>query len=103
MEINMFNGMFRLNRLSLEEWASMDLKLLIRLAKEYADYHTKVCLLYGRIKKLPCEVCGRTNSEAHHIDYTQPLDILWLCDEHNKDLHWYTKYPTTQRIGGRVY
>lgn len=25
--------------------------------------------------------------EAHHPDYSQPLDVVWLCDRHHKDAH----------------
>jgi ribosomal protein S27AE len=31
------------------------------------------------IKKTACSVCGNVNSQAHHSDYSKPLDIVWLC------------------------
>ena len=37
----------------------------------------------GRIDKLPCVVCGNPMSEAHHEDYTKPLNIIWLCRKHH--------------------
>ena len=33
----------------------------------------------GKIKKIPCEVCGEINSQAHHGDYGKPLEVKWLC------------------------
>ncbi len=33
----------------------------------------------GRIVKLPCQHCGNQKSQAHHHDYTKPLDVEWLC------------------------
>jgi len=33
----------------------------------------------GKIVKMNCEVCGSQNSQAHHHDYSKPLDIKWLC------------------------
>jgi hypothetical protein len=33
----------------------------------------------GLVKKLPCERCGRVDSQAHHQDYSKPLDVVWLC------------------------
>ncbi len=34
----------------------------------------------GRIKKGPCENCGRKDGvEAHHEDYCRPLDVSWFC------------------------
>ena len=41
----------------------------------------------GYIKKYPCSICGDTNSQAHHPDYNYPLDVIWLCDKHHKELH----------------
>ena len=33
----------------------------------------------GRLNRLPCEVCGNTKTDAHHEDYSKPLDIHWMC------------------------
>jgi hypothetical protein len=33
----------------------------------------------GVIKKQPCSVCSNPIVEAHHEDYSKPLDIIWLC------------------------
>jgi hypothetical protein len=34
------------------------------------------------IRPSGCEYCGKpTYTEAHHINYERPLDILWLCKE----------------------
>jgi len=32
----------------------------------------------GRITKQPCK-CGETKVQAHHHDYSKPLDVEWLC------------------------
>jgi hypothetical protein len=37
----------------------------------------------GTLKKLPCLVCGEIKSEAHHTDYTKPLNVIWLCKKHH--------------------
>jgi hypothetical protein len=42
---------------------------------------------YGRMVKLPCEVCGDTKSQAHHKDYRKYLDVQWLCFKHHRELH----------------
>ena len=40
----------------------------------------------GKIKKQPCWVCGET-AEAHHPDYSRPLDVVWLCTAHHRQTH----------------
>lgn len=41
---------------------------------------------YGKLKRKPCEICGK-KAEAHHKDYNKPLDVKWLCLQHHVDLH----------------
>jgi len=33
----------------------------------------------GLIVKLPCQECGGLDVEAHHPDYSKPLEVIWLC------------------------
>lgn len=40
----------------------------------------------GRLKRMPCEVCGESKSEAHHhngYDKEHWLDVQWLCRKHH--------------------
>jgi hypothetical protein len=42
-----------------------------------------------RDKKLfrqPCIICGE-RSEAHHPDYSRPLDVIWLCNKCHRQAH----------------
>jgi len=41
----------------------------------------------GRITRMPCEICESLESQAHHDDYSKPLDVRWLCEEHHKEHH----------------
>ena len=41
----------------------------------------------GRLKKMPCVLCGDPKSEAHHDDYTKPLDVMWVCRKHHAVIH----------------
>lgn len=40
----------------------------------------------GAIQRQPCWVCGG-KAEAHHPDYSRPLDVVWLCSKHHKEAH----------------
>jgi hypothetical protein len=41
----------------------------------------------GHIPKGPCEVCGALSVEAHHDDYSKPLEVRWLCRAHHAAHH----------------
>lgn len=40
----------------------------------------------GKLVRLPCW-CGDSQSQAHHHDYSKPLDVIWLCQKHHDELH----------------
>jgi len=41
----------------------------------------------GRLLPYPCVVCGMEPAEAHHPDYSHPLDVVWLCRKHHREEH----------------
>lgn len=41
----------------------------------------------GNIKRMPCEICGKDKTHAHHDDYSKPLEVRWLCDKHHNEWH----------------
>lgn len=44
----------------------------------------------GRLVRQPCEFDGPECSgrvEAHHEDYSRPLNVRWLCVAHHKARH----------------
>jgi hypothetical protein len=47
----------------------------------------------GKLVKQPCYYCGARSVEAHHTDYSRPLEVVWICSLHHHQLHIY---------GGRV-
>lgn len=46
-----------------------------------------LALRRGKLERQPCEVCGERPAEAHHDDYTRPLDVRWLCKQHHLEHH----------------
>lgn len=41
----------------------------------------------GELEKLPCEICGVERVDAHHNDYSKPLEVRWLCPVHHSAEH----------------
>ena len=40
----------------------------------------------GKLEKQPCEVCEEPKAEMHHNDYSEPLEVRWLCQLHHREL-----------------
>lgn len=58
------------------------------------DRAIRKCLL----TRLPCQMCGSTkNVHAHHDDYENPLDVMWLCVVHHKARHAFLDYLGRRR------
>lgn len=48
--------------------------------KRRAHITTGNAIRAGKLTPQPCERCGHAiNVQAHHEDYTKPLDVNWLC------------------------
>src|SRR5512146_228853 len=54
--------------------------------KDIARSYLRVYIRRGKIQRQPCEVCGAP-AEAHHHDYSKPLEVRWLCRPHHLELH----------------
>lgn len=56
--------------------------------EKYAAHKAVQCALRrGDLVKLPCIICGSDSVEAHHPDYSRPLDVVWLCVLHHRQTH----------------
>lgn len=47
--------------------------------KRKAQQFVFCALRNGTLQKQPCAVCGYEKVEAHHEDYSKPLEVIWLC------------------------
>lgn len=50
----------------------------------------------GVLSRQPCGVCGVERTEAHHEDYSKPLEVRWLCKRHHEEAH-HGRFVTTGR------
>lgn len=41
----------------------------------------------GTLTRRPCRDCGALKVQAHHEDYSKPLDVIWLCQKCHKAVH----------------
>jgi len=53
-----------------------------------------LALRSGRLQKSPCQICWDPKSEAHHEDYSKPLEVIWLCRSDHQRIHWRGPGPT---------
>jgi hypothetical protein len=69
-------------RAGLETYASLGTE---QKARAIARGKLNLAVLKRQVKRQPCERCGATPAEAHHEDYSKPLDVQWLCNTHHKE------------------
>lgn len=56
--------------------------------KNHARYLVNNGVRDGTLKKEPCKFCGNTKVQAHHEDYSKPLDVIWVCFKcHREKFH----------------
>ena len=48
---------------------------------------TNDLLKQGLLKRGPCAACQSPNVLPHHEDYADPLNIIWLCEQHHIAYH----------------
>ena len=57
--------------------------------KYAAHYAVGNAVRDGKLKKEPCFFCWSARAQAHHPDYSRPLDVVWLCPGCHHLLHAY--------------
>lgn len=55
--------------------------------KRRAHKRVEYALKTGRLIRQPCERCGTERAQAHHDDYSRPLEVTWLCQAHHRQRH----------------
>jgi hypothetical protein len=61
----------------------------IKKNQEKKKAHAKVsnAIKTGKLTRKPCEICGEMKVQAHHEDYSKPLEVNWLCSKHHGERH----------------
>lgn len=84
-ERDRYNAWYEANKDKINERRRNDAVLSLKVQARNA---TNYALITGFLNKLPCEVCGTMKYlEAHHEDYSKPLEIRWLCRKHHAEHH----------------
>ena len=68
------------NRKSYERLRSKEDRYAAKLA-------VRAALNAGRLVAQPCAICGKSKTQGHHPDYSEPLSVIWLCATHHQQLH----------------
>jgi ribosomal protein L15E len=48
---------------------------------------TRSAIRRGLIERDVCAVCGDPETDGHHPDHKNPLEVVWLCRRHHKAEH----------------
>ena len=96
-----------------QEWATVNKQRRLELNKAWASRNRErkqisqrasniiyKAIAKGLITRLDaCEACGKTATiEAAHHDYSQPLNVKWLCQSCHRA--WDSLNPKTHASGG---
>lgn len=80
---------FREQRPARREWRrSYQRRYVGRNPEKHRAHFLVWCAVKdGRLERLPCAICGAKRVDAHHTDYSKPLDVVWLCRDHHRMVH----------------
>ncbi len=72
----------------------------VRRVKVRARAILNTAVVRGKIKRMPCEVCGNPETEAHHyLGYAKEnaLKVRWLCKRHHAEAERIEKSHLTEQ------
>lgn len=60
--------------------------------RERARQKTRYAIRTGKLKPSVCVVCGNSESEPHHKDYSKPYAVVWMCRPCHERTHIQEKH-----------
>lgn len=85
----------------MREWRKTHPMSLAQKRKDACRSYAGVYLRRGKLKKRPCRQCGSAKAEMHHPDYSQPLNVIWLCRPCHLALHKSAEQRSEQHVSSR--
>jgi hypothetical protein len=58
--------------------------------KVKAEAAVQAYIKAGKMRRLPCQICGENKSVAHHPTYNEVLNVIFLCHKHHREIHYRT-------------
>jgi hypothetical protein len=55
--------------------------------KHACRIQTVAAIRSGLIVMKSCEICGDKKVQVHHLDYSDPMKVMWLCRTHHLEAH----------------
>lgn len=65
--------------------------------KKNAHLKVRRAMLAEKLERQPCVKCGKV-AQAHHEDYSKPLDVTWYCPAHHSERHKEIRKEQRMRI-----
>lgn len=66
------------------------------IKKDRTRVKTRYAVKTGKLIQKPCEVCGEIKVDNHHMDYSDYLNIKWLCRKHH--IEWHRNNPPDSKL-----
>ena len=57
------------------------------LLRQRTRRKTRDLIKRGVLRRGCCTVCGSRDVVPHHEDYSDPHQVIWLCEQHHKEYH----------------
>jgi hypothetical protein len=71
----------------MREWRKTHSMTVDQHKKSMCRHQSRMLEVRGVLKKLPCQFCGKDDSERHHPNHDKPFIVIYLCSDHHIAYH----------------